>query len=141
MTDTSGQHHRFTLPVDKIQPSLWDQQKSHAAKVLPAVFAELVQSTNQPFIQAITDVISPQVSFFDGKVYLVGDALAGFRPHTAASTNQAAFHALLMGRWFEGRIGEGEMTSTMLDYARRTQRAGVMMGERSQFGSLSGEES
>jgi len=42
-------------------------------------------------VQAITDVTSPQPLYMNDKVVLIGDALAGFRPHTVASTSQAAF--------------------------------------------------
>ena len=37
----------------------------------------------------------------------MGDALAGFQPHTAASTNQAAYRALLLGRWIGRAGGQG----------------------------------
>jgi 2-polyprenyl-6-methoxyphenol hydroxylase-like FAD-dependent oxidoreductase len=93
-----------------------------------------VRKTEQPFIQAITDVISPQNSFFDGKVLLVGDALAGFRPHTAASTGQAAFDAMRMGEWFGGEIDKKTYDSRVLEFAKILQEKGVMLGERSQFG-------
>lgn len=39
--------------------------------------------------------------FFNGKVLLIGDALAGFRPHTVASTSQAAFHSNLLAECFQ----------------------------------------
>jgi len=47
--------------------------------------------SKNPFVQAITDVSSPRPLYMNDKVVLVGDALAGFRPHTVASTSQAAF--------------------------------------------------
>lgn len=75
MTDIHGKRHPITLPVGTMQPKVWEKQKEHAANVLPPQFAESVQETEQPFIQAITDVISPQNCFMDGKVLLVGDAL------------------------------------------------------------------
>lgn len=134
MTDIHGKRHHITLPVGTMQPQVWEKQKAYAREVLPPQFAEAVGKTQQPFIQAITDVISPENSFLDGKVLLVGDALAGFRPHTAASTGQAAYDALTMGKWLGGEISREEYNDRVLKFAARVQQHGVNLGERSQFG-------
>jgi 2-polyprenyl-6-methoxyphenol hydroxylase-like FAD-dependent oxidoreductase len=134
MTDMNGRRHAITLPVGTMNPDVWSKQKAQASEVLPPQYAEVVRKTEQPFIQAVTDVISPQNSFFDEKVLLVGDALAGFRPHTAASTSQAAFDALRMGEWFGGEIDKTAYDTRVLEYAKELQQKGVMLGERSQFG-------
>jgi len=134
MTDVHGRKHAITLPVGTMNPEAWSKQKTYASELLPPQYAEAVHKTEQPFIQAVTDVISPQNSFFDGKVLLVGDALAGFRPHTAASTSQAAFDALKMGEWFGGEIDKTTYDMRILGYAKALQEKGVMLGERSQFG-------
>ncbi|KAL3425887.1 hypothetical protein PVAG01_02678 [Phlyctema vagabunda] len=137
MTDSDGRSHSFTLPAGKMKESIWKQQKAFASRSLPPQFAELVQKTETPFIQAITDVL-PSISVFeDGKLLLVGDALAGFRPHTAGSTGQAAWHALLLGEL--GIFGAGEKSlesweEEVLEWARVRGRQGIEMGRRSQFG-------
>ena len=110
------------------------KQKSHATEVLPPQFAAAVQKTQQPFIQAVTDVISPNNCYLNGKVLLVGDALAGFRPHTAASTSQAAYDALRLGEWMTRQMSRQEYDQSVMRYARELQKHGVMLGERSQFG-------
>jgi 2-polyprenyl-6-methoxyphenol hydroxylase-like FAD-dependent oxidoreductase len=134
MTDVNGKRHAITLPVGSMNPEVWSKQKAYASQVLPPQYAEAVNKTQQPFIQAITDVRSPQNSFLDGNVLLVGDALAGFRPHTAASTGQAAFDALRMGDWFGGEINEEKYHERVLEFSKVVQEKGVMLGERSQFG-------
>lgn len=134
MTDINGRRHAVTLPVDGMQPHVWEKQKVYAKRVLPPQFSEAVEKTAHPFIQAVTDVISPQNSFFGGKVLLVGDALAGFRPHTAASTGQAAHDGLEMGRFLRGKISRDEYNTSVMEFAKRQQKSGVVMGERSQFG-------
>lgn len=134
MTDAHGKRHAITLPVGGMKESVWAQQKTYAKEVLPPQYAEAVSKTEQPFVQAITDVISPRNSFMGGKVLLVGDALAGFRPHTAASTGQAAFDALTMGAWLGGQFGKEEYDERVMEFAQRVQEHGVMLGERSQFG-------
>jgi len=65
---------------------------------------------------------------------LVGDAVAGFRPHTAASTSQAAFHAMRLPRVFEGGSRREEYEEEVVGYATRHQKSGVELGDRSQFG-------
>jgi len=134
MTDVNGRRHAITLPVGTMKPDLWSKQKAYASEALPPQYAEAVRKTEQPFIQAVTDVISRRNSFFDGKVLLVGDALAGFRPHAAASTSQAAFDALRMGEWFGGKIDKTTYDTQVLEHAKAMQEKGVMLGERSQFG-------
>ncbi|KAI4758161.1 FAD/NAD(P)-binding domain-containing protein [Aureobasidium sp. EXF-3400] len=134
MTGKDGSHHHITLPPDQMKDEVWTKQKQEARDVLPPQFAELVDKTVHPFVQAITDNISPNNEFFDGKLLLVGDSLAGFRPHTAASTSQAAFDASTLGEWLEGEIDKNEYNHRVMDYAVQNQRHGVELGERSQFG-------
>ncbi len=134
MTDTSGIRHQYTLPVGHINPVIWSAQQTYASTVLPPQFSELVQRTKHPFIQVITDVLSPKHVFMDGKVVLVGDALAGLRPHTAASTSQAAMNALMLEEVFEGRMELEEWERRTGEWARWMSERGREMGDMSQFG-------
>jgi 2-polyprenyl-6-methoxyphenol hydroxylase-like FAD-dependent oxidoreductase len=133
MTDSTGQRHHYTLPAGKMSPQVWASQKARARSVLPPQFSELVQKTKTPFIQEITDVFSEQNVFMDGKVLLVGDALAGFRPHTAASTAQAAMHALLLDKVIRREMELREWQRQTLEYADMMSQRGIEMGNRSQF--------
>jgi 2-polyprenyl-6-methoxyphenol hydroxylase-like FAD-dependent oxidoreductase len=130
-TDVDGNKHHYTLPVGKMRPEVWSAQKKLAENVLPPQFAELVNKTEHPFIQAITDVLSTRNCFFDGKCLLVGDALAGFRPHTAASTSQAAYNAMVLHDIMEASEKEREkMLEEMLMFARNMQKHGQALGDR-----------
>lgn len=135
-----GVSHRITLPPGKINPEAWEKQKRIARERLPPPFADLVCGTKKPFVQAITDVISTEEEFMGGKVILVGDALAGFRPHTVASTSQAAFDAMALADMLAGKISHKEWKMQTMCYARAIQQRGVYMGDRSQFGNLPLEE-
>jgi 2-polyprenyl-6-methoxyphenol hydroxylase-like FAD-dependent oxidoreductase len=132
MTDVDGKYHRITLPPGKINPMAWEKQCDIARKLLPPQFSELICSTEKPFVQAVTDVISPTNEYLDGRVILVGDALAGFRPHTVASTSQACFDAMILADMIEGKVDRHEWKMQTLGYARTIQARGVSMGERSQ---------
>ena len=140
MTDKEGKGHRFTLPSGGfMQPTVWERQKDIARSTLSPQFAELVVKTQKPFVQAITDLEPPKNQkevgpLMDGKVVVVGDALAGFRPHTAASTSQAAFDALRLEEVFRGQLSWDDYQEIVFGYARNWQAHGVFLGERSQFG-------
>jgi len=143
LTDSNGNRHRYTLPTGgHIGEAVWSRQKQRAEEVLPPQFDELVRKTRKPFVQAITDVTAPDQGapvgrLLGGKAALLGDALAGFRPHTAASTSQAAFDALMLERAFAGEITWNQYEENVLQYANTWQRKGVMLGTCSQFEKVS----
>lgn len=144
MTDKQGEKHHVTLPAGGVRKDVWERQKEVASESLPSQFSELVNKTDTPFIQGITDVVSPSAIFESGRVVLVGDALVGVRPHTAMSTSLAAFDAMRLAvaveKIFDGEgVGMGmddlkEWEKEVLEYTGKVQRSGVEMGERSQFG-------
>ncbi|EDU43245.1 UbiH 2-polyprenyl-6-methoxyphenol hydroxylase [Pyrenophora tritici-repentis] len=140
MTDNEGMRHHITLPPGGIKEDVRARQKETARQILPPQFAEIVNKTEVPFVQAITDVVAPAAVLDGGRVLLLGDALAGFRPHTAASTNQAALDAMKLAGAVE-RLLEGggvevlkEWEEEVMEYAEAMQKHGVEMGDRSQFG-------
>jgi hypothetical protein len=132
MTDTEGTVHPWTNQHPP--PQTIEDQKAYAKKVLPPQFAELVELTAKPFIQAITDVYSPHTVFHDGALVLMGDAVAGFRPHTAGSTSQATFHALKLDQYLRGEnIDWKRFEREVGQYARQGVQHGIELGNRSQF--------
>ncbi|KAH8896546.1 FAD/NAD(P)-binding domain-containing protein [Thozetella sp. PMI_491] len=140
LTDRNGQRHRITMPPGLTDPAAWEKQRAIAREKLPPQFAEVVCKAKRPFVQAVTDVISPEHEFLGGKVVLIGDALAGFRPHTVASTSQATFDAMIYADYISGKIGREEWKRETMGYARFIQKRGVDMGERSQHQQLSLED-
>lgn len=140
LTDCNGQRRRITIPPGMVDPKAWEKQKAIARDKLPPQFAELVCKAKKPFVQAVTDVISTEHEFVNGKVVLIGDALAGFRPHTVASTSQAAFDAMIYADYIAGKVGREDWKRETMGYARFIQRRGVEMGNRSQHMVLGLEE-
>ncbi|KAF2015295.1 FAD/NAD(P)-binding domain-containing protein [Aaosphaeria arxii CBS 175.79] len=136
MTDVDGQRHRITMPPGKTNPKAWEKQRQIAQEKLPPQFAEIVCATKKPFVQAITDVKSHRNEFLNGKVVLIGDALAGFRPHTVASTSQACFDAMILADMIGGKVSRKEWKRETMAYASVIQKRGVDMGRRSQFEDL-----
>ena len=137
MTDVTGKRHHNTLPIGKMSPAVWDKQKAIAAETLPAPYSEIISKTMQPFITTVTDIASPQASFFNGKLLLVGDALVPFRPHVACSTNQAALNALLLGKLLKKEITLAQWESRVMGYAHVTRLRSISWGCWYQVGYLS----
>ncbi|KAK4224377.1 hypothetical protein QBC38DRAFT_485579 [Podospora fimiseda] len=140
LTDRNGRRHRITLPPGLTDPDAWRKQQEIAREKLPPQFAEIVCKAERPFVQAVTDVISPCNEFLDGRVILIGDALAAFRPHTVASTAQAAYDAMLYADYISGKISRKEWKEHTMGYSRFIQHRGVVMGDRSQHEILPLEE-
>ena len=136
MTDKDGKRRRITIPPGTMRDEAWEMVKKRGRDRLPPQMSEMVEKTRQPFVQAITDVISPTNSFMDGKVVLVGDALAGFRPHTVASTSQAAFDVMMLADWLQGKMDHDEFVRRTMEFARLIQSRGKHIGNRSQFEEL-----
>ncbi|CAF4285925.1 unnamed protein product [Rotaria socialis] len=138
LTDCDGKTHRWPLPQRKVNVDIWENQKQYASNNLPPQFVELINKTQPPFVQAITDVPATQAIHFDGRVVLVGDALAGFRPHTVASTSQAAFHASQlcesMRSWDEWVKKQSLYEDTVMEFARLGNKVEQQLGNVSQFG-------
>ena len=128
------------MPPGMTDPVAWEKQRKLAQERLPPLFAEVVCKAQKPFVQAVTDVISPGHEYLDGKVVLIGDSLAGFRPHTVASTSQAAWDAMLYADYVAGKVSREEWRRGTMGYARLVQLRGVDMGRRSQFEELPLEE-
>lgn len=135
MAGNDGSVHRVTLQAGQVRPEVWHRQKKLAQEALPPQFYEIVQSTRRPFVQAIWDVISPQNFFHEGKVILIGDALAGLRPHTGAGTEQAAFHSLTLEKLLNGSASPGEFIRLTMEHSQYIQNIGVQIGEKIGLGA------
>ncbi|KAI1855612.1 hypothetical protein JX266_000477 [Neoarthrinium moseri] len=140
MTDKHGKRRLITMPPGMTDPNAWEKQRQVARERLPQPFAEIVCGTKTPFVQAVTDVISPTNEYLNGKVVLIGDSLAGFRPHTVASTSQAAFDAMIFADYIEGKVSKEKWKKETMGFARYIQKRGVDMGNRSQHEDLPLEE-
>ena len=95
---------------------------------MAAPFAELLSKPQEVFVTKITDAISEKASFHDGRVLLVGDALAAFRPHLAVATEQAAKHCLGLGEVWEGKKTIEQWEGEAMAYGRRIWLASRLLG-------------
>lgn len=140
MTDKTGRRRHITIPPGMISWPAWRMLLDKADAVLPPQMAEMAHKTRAPFVQCITDVLAPKPLYMHDKIVLIGDALAGFRPHTVSSTSQAAFDCMSLVDWLDGTIDRAQFVKQVMTYARLIQQRGVYIGDRSQYQSLPVEE-
>ena len=73
--------HGVSIPPPLIRRELVRALRARAGEVLPPRIAAVVNKTEQPLLQAITDMESPRLTF--GRVALLGDAGFVVRPYGA----------------------------------------------------------
>ena len=133
MTDIHNVTHKYTLPAGLIRSEIWTAQKTMARKRLDTNSANLIGLTEQPFIQAITEVVCDRCLFLDGKVLLVGDAFSTFRPLSGQGTNQGAKGAMALKEVFEGKITLESWETLIKEYAKKTQAFGIEREKQAQL--------
>jgi 2-polyprenyl-6-methoxyphenol hydroxylase-like FAD-dependent oxidoreductase len=117
LDDTHVHHH--LVPAGHVRADIWAAQVRKAERTpLAAPFLEVVHAIRRPFIQVITDFCADQAVFEDGRILMVGDAVSLYRPHTAFSCTQAAFHALNLEDYVNGKISLERWNERVLRYGR-----------------------
>jgi 2-polyprenyl-6-methoxyphenol hydroxylase-like FAD-dependent oxidoreductase len=90
-TDATGRRHGVAIPPPLIRHEFIRELKASAAAVLAPEMATIVERTEQPLLQAVFDLESPQLVF--GRVVILGDAAFVARPHVVAGVTKAALDA------------------------------------------------
>lgn len=112
-----------------MRKEVWEKTLQRGRKLLNLPLVDLLESTQDPFISVIRHFKSPKSVLNDGKVLLVGDAFTLFRPHAAASTNQAARQAMSLAEVLEGDITLAEWEKNVIDYVNRYTAISDAFGE------------
>jgi 2-polyprenyl-6-methoxyphenol hydroxylase-like FAD-dependent oxidoreductase len=89
LTDVDGQTHALSIPPNRIRPQTIARLRKDARDLLAPQFAEVVEKTRQPFIQAIQDLESPRMAL-GRRVIVLGDAAFVARPHVGMGVTKAA---------------------------------------------------
>ena len=90
-TDAAGKRHGVAIPPPLIRHEIIRELKATAETLLAPEMATIVARTEQPLLQAIFDLESPQLVF--GRVVILGDAAFVARPHVVAGITKAALDA------------------------------------------------
>lgn len=135
LTDNTGQQREISLPPGSVSPHHIAEMKAHANARLPRAIAEIVDRTEQPFLQVVFDLAIPTMSF--GYTCLLGDSANLARPHAAAGTAKAADDAWALG---DALSSSDSVTDALDQYSRRQTAVGHQLiarteniGRRSQF--------
>ena len=133
MTDRGGTVRELSLGPGTVRDEVIAELRA-AASVLPPQLAELVVSTDEPFVQLIVDLEVSQMVF--GRICLLGDAAFAVRPHAAAGTAKAADDgwalaaALSSNSDVDAALAAWEVSQ--LELGRQAVGRSRAMGERSQ---------
>ena len=100
LTDAEGEHYPQGIPPHKIDERHIRAMRYAAKKLLAPQFAEIIEKTEQPFLQPIFDVASRAIAF--GRVALMGDASFVARPHVGMGVTKAAKDAMALVECING---------------------------------------
>src|SRR5712675_1753461 len=134
LSDRTGQKRRTSVPPGMVCAEHWQKQMEIARAFLPPQFRELLEATEEPFVQSILDLAVPQMAF--GCVALVGEAAFVLRPHTAAAAAKAAADGMALGE----ALREGD--DNLAENLRRFETPQMQMGLRLRdYGIRAGNQS
>jgi 2,6-dihydroxypyridine 3-monooxygenase len=108
-TDVSGYLGEVSIHPGRVQQRFVDEMRETAGRVLPPAMAEVVQLTEQPYLQTVFDVRVPAMA--QGRVAVIGDAAFAARPHAAAGTAKAADDAWTL--YDHLAAGHGDIPTTL----------------------------
>ena len=133
LTDRDGIRHAFSLPPGTPTDAAIAEMRQASKDLLAPTFQQLVEATDEPFVQAILDLQVPQMVF--DRAVLLGDAAFVPRPHTAGSTAKAAANAVALAeslRSFPSSVTKalGEWQATQLEAGQGMTEWGMSIGDR-----------
>lgn len=136
LLDKRGFAGSVSVHPGQVQDRYITEMKTAAAELLAPAVAEVVTSTEQPYLQVLSDVRSSRMAL--GRVALIGDAACASRPHAAAGTAKAAADAWTLAAALQEAGGDIAAALTkwepaQLQLSDSLLRRVVAMGERSQF--------
>jgi 2-polyprenyl-6-methoxyphenol hydroxylase-like FAD-dependent oxidoreductase len=88
LTDKTGVTHSVSIPPPLIRAEPIAAMRAAAERLLAPQFRKIVALIDEPILQPIYDLESPQLAF--GRVAVIGDAAFVARPHVAAGVSKAA---------------------------------------------------
>ena len=138
LTDGDGHVHEWSLPADALTVDALNRRRELARQRLPEIYAELVEATPSPSVQAITDLASTRC--VAGRTVLIGDAAFVPRPHTAYGSAKAAVDADTLADALRDHAGDVEAALAAwepdtLARGRRVADEGARLGARFGLGA------
>lgn len=126
LTDADGHVHTEGIAPPRICPELISAMRIDATARLAPAFADVVNRTEQPFFQPITDLVSERMVF--GRTVLLGDAAFVARPHVGMGVTKAADDACALVAAL--RDAPSDINLALANYERARVAVGRAVVER-----------
>lgn len=97
LTDDDGRYYPTGIPPLKVSWKHIAHMRQVAREILAPQYAEILEKTAAPFLQAIYDVRSEQIVF--DRVALMGDAAFVGRPHVGMGVTKAGDEAMVIAKY------------------------------------------
>jgi 2-polyprenyl-6-methoxyphenol hydroxylase-like FAD-dependent oxidoreductase len=88
LTDESGVTHSISIPPPLIRKAAIADMRTAAERLVAPQFRVVARMMQEPVLQPIYDLESPQMAF--GRIAIVGDAAFVARPHVGAGVSKAS---------------------------------------------------
>jgi len=124
LTDDSGVSHAISIPPPLIRRAAIAAMRAAAELLLAPQFREIVRLIDEPILQPIYDLESPQLAF--GRVAIIGDAAFVARPHVAAGVSKAADDAAALAE----AVDHGDVEAGLLRFEASRLPVGARIIER-----------
>lgn len=128
LTDADGHYYPTGIPPLKVSWKHIGEMRKAARNILAPQYAEILEKTASPFLQAIYDVRSEKIVF--GRIALMGDAAFVGRPHVGMGVTKAGDEAIVIAK----HIAQlGATPSALEAYSNERLALGQQVVARAQY--------
>jgi len=128
LTDDDGHHYPTGIPPLKVSWKHIARMRKVAQEILAPQYAEILEKTAAPFLQAIYDVRSEQIVF--DRIALMGDAAFVGRPHVGMGVTKAGDEAMVIAKHIAAL---GATPAALKAYSDERLKLGQQVVARAQY--------
>ncbi len=128
LTDDDGHYYPTGIPPLKVSWKHIAHMRKVAQEILAPQYAEILEKTAAPFLQAIYDVRSEQIVF--GRIALMGDAAFVGRPHVGMGVTKAGDEAMVIAKHIAAL---GATPAALKAYSDERLKLGQQVVARAQY--------
>ena len=128
LTDDDGHYYPTGIPPLKVSWKHIAHMRKVAKEILAPQYAEILEKTAAPFLQAIYDVRSEQIVF--GRIALMGDAAFVGRPHVGMGVTKAGDEAMAIAKYIAAL---GATPGALNAYSAERLKLGQQVVARAQY--------
>ena len=118
MTDIEDKRHNVTVPAKILRGSAWATQISRRHDTLTPLWRDIFLKSKVPLLTAVRSFTNDKSSFFNGKLFLAGEAYMQIRPHLGAGCDVPALQALSLAKVLKKEMSLEEYEKEVSTYAQ-----------------------